>query len=278
MRAKIFLLLAGAVIFQFFLVNTTWACGPYIAATAACSPTTHQVAITYTSTSWAYNNDGLNSDVRIFFNDVQVDTGAYTFPNFSFSNTLPAPAGTSAVVTAKAEGTWGNGELGGQTASVTIPLPDPSTDPNCSQPQLFGRFTGGGHQISINDVKVTRGFTLHCDIILSNNLEVNWKGNSFHMTEYPSEVTCSDDPAINPVPPPAPVDTITGVSMGRYNGTDGYKIEFTFKDAGEPGTSGPDQAALKIYEAANPTNVVLDLPLQPITGGNVQAHYDQPHQ
>jgi hypothetical protein len=47
-------------------------------------------------------------------------------------------------------------------------------------------------------------------------------------------------------------------------------------DAGEPGTN--DQAALLIYETANPGNVVLNVPLQFLTGGNLQAHYDQPHQ
>jgi hypothetical protein len=46
-------------------------------------------------------------------------------------------------------------------------------------------------------------------------------------------------------------------------------------DAGEPGKN--DQAALKIYETANPLNIVLNLPLTNLTGGNLQAHYDQPH-
>ena len=35
--------------------------------------------------------------------------------------------------------------------------------------------------------------------------------------------------------------------------------------------------AIRIYETANPANVVLDVPLQMLTGGNLQAHYDQPH-
>jgi len=50
---------------------------------------------------------------------------------------------------------------------------------------------------------------------------------------------------------------------------------FTLVDAGEPGSD--DQAALLIYETANPANVVLDVPLQYLDGGNLQAHYDQPH-
>jgi hypothetical protein len=54
----------------------------------------------------------------------------------------------------------------------------------------------------------------------------------------------------------------------------GCAVEFTLVDAGEQG--GNDQMAIKIYETANPSNVVLDVPLQLLTGGNLQAQYDQP--
>ena len=127
----------------------------------------------------------------------------------------------------------------------------------------------------VGDARVTRGLTIHCDLLLSNNLEVNWGGNQFHMTEHLTTVACTDDPAIIQAPPPAPLDTLIGVGTGRYNGDDGYTIEFTLVDYGEPGRS--DQAALRIYETANPANVVLDVPLQLLAGGNLQAHYDQPH-
>ena len=57
--------------------------------------------------------------------------------------------------------------------------PNPAEVP---PPSLNGRFTGGGFQIA--EVKVTRGFTIHCDNRLTNNLEVNWGGgNNFHMTK-----------------------------------------------------------------------------------------------
>jgi len=138
-----------------------------------------------------------------------------------------------------------------------------------------GRFTGGGHQLRVGAARVTRGLTIHCDLLLSNNLEVNRGGNQFHMTEHLTTVECSDDPAIDQTPPPAPLDTLVGVGTGRYNGTDGYTIEFTLVDYGEPGSS--DQAALLIYQTANPSNVVLNVPLQVMSGGNLQAHYDQPH-
>jgi hypothetical protein len=95
------------------------------------------------------------------------------------------------------------------------------------------------------------------------------------MTEHLETVACTDDPNIIQAPPPAPVDTIIGRGTGRLKNADGYTIEFTLVDAGEPGKF--DKAALKIYETANPANIVLDVPLQVISGGNVQAHYDQPH-
>ncbi len=44
---------------------------------------------------------------------------------------------------------------------------------------------------------------------------------------------------------------------------------------GEPG--GNDLSAMRIYQTSNPANVVLDVPLQQLDGGNLQAHYDQPH-
>ena len=40
---------------------------------------------------------------------------------------------------------------------------------------------------------------------------------------------------------------------------------------------GNDQMGIRIYETANPSNVVLDVPQQVLIGGNLQAHYDQPH-
>ena len=51
------------------------------------------------------------------------------------------------------------------------------------------------------------------------------------------------------------------------------RIEFTLVDAGEPGRS--DEMAILIT-APNGT-VVLNVPRQHLTGGNLQAHFDQPH-
>jgi len=139
-----------------------------------------------------------------------------------------------------------------------------------------GRFTGGGSIRLADGVRVTRGLTLHCDLELSNNLQVNWgRRNRFHMTEHLTTVSCHDDPLIDEFPPDAPVDTLIGVGSGRFNGRAGYTIEFTVKDAGEPGRN--DEMAIRIYQTGNPANVVLDTALQRLRGGNLQAHDDQPH-
>jgi hypothetical protein len=78
----------------------------------------------------------------------------------------------------------------------------------------------------------------------------------------------------NPKPPTAPVNTIVATGTGRYDGVDGYTVVFELVDNGEPG-AGVDEASFMVYLTANPSNVVLSVPLQFITGGNVQAHVDQ---
>ena len=50
-------------------------------------------------------------------------------------------------------------------------------------------------------------------------------------------------------------------------------LGFMLFDGGEPRTS--DTIKIKIFETANPTNVVLDLPTTFLR--NLQAHFDQPH-
>jgi hypothetical protein len=263
---------------QALVVASAWAHHPLIEAEAVCDPNTNTAVISYVSTAWEGFQDPLsrqNSQVDIVLNGVPAGSGSYDDPDYSFSNSLPIPAGLvegdEVVVQAVAVADWGNGEVGGQSASVAIVIPALDCGPDLTN----GRFTGGGHQIRVDGVRVTRGLTIHCDLLLSNNLEINWNGNRFHMTEHMTTVICSDDPNIIQDPPPAPLDTLVGVGTGRYNGTDGFTLEFTLVDAGEPGRD--DQARFLVYETANSTNVVLDVPLQTLTGGNLQAHYDQPH-
>jgi hypothetical protein len=262
-------LLAGAsvVLFQLIAAGSASAHGLTVTATAVCS--NGAAVIQYTATSWLAGFGGGNPQIQIQFNAVPVATGAFQSPSYSLSGSAPAPSGTQATVTAVAIANWENGTVGGQSASVTVSIPT-----NCVVPGT-GRFTGGGKQISVGNVGVTRGLTIHCDLLLSNNLEVNWGGNQFHMTEHLTTVACSDDPNIAQAPPAAPLDTLIGVGTGRYNNVAGYTIQFTLVDAGEPGSA--DRMAIRIYETANPANVVLNVPLQVLTGGNLQAHYDQPH-
>jgi hypothetical protein len=254
------------------------ACFPTITAAARCDDT-GQAVIDYSSTAWPGQNssdpDRANSHIDIAFNGVVVANGAYVAPDFSFSGSAPAPAGTVpgdvVVVTATAVGSWGSGTFGpGASASVSVTVPDCIAEGD-------GRFTGGGSQIRVDGVRVTHGLTIHCDRLLSNNLELNWPGgNNFHMTEHVTTVACTDDPAIIQAPPPAPLDTLIGTGTGKFNKElDSYTVEFTLVDYGEPGKN--DQASFRIYQTSNPANVVLDVPLQVLDGGNLQAHYDQPH-
>lgn len=265
-----FRIAAFTFVIQLFVSATAFAHIPTIAAEAVC--TNGVAVINYTSTSWSPNQfEGENSNIAILVNGIQVQSGAYVYPGNAFSGSVPAPSGDTAVIAAVAVANWGNGAPGGQAQSTTVTLPT-----NCSTVIGNGRFTGGGHQIQFGSARVTRGLTIHCDLLLSNNLEVNWGGNKFHMTEHLTTVSCTDDPFITQAPPAAPLDTLVGIGTGRFNGQSGYTIEFTLVDRGERGSS-VDEAAIRIYETASPGNVVLNIPRQVITGGNLQAHYDQPH-
>lgn len=142
-----------------------------------------------------------------------------------------------------------------------------------------GRMTGGGNQIVLGDVKVTRGFTIHCDITLSNNIEINWPhANNWHLDKPIETAVCLDDPTVEPAPPVAPFDTFIGTATGSLNGVPGSVLHFTFVDAGEPG-GDVDFAKIEIW--APGANPAVDAPVlfvnQTLTRGNVQAHYDQPH-
>lgn len=275
------LLVTTATAATAFLVAATpaHAHSPTIRAGIVCDVGTGALTVNYTSTAWAGVGPDPSSDpsranpqIDITLDGAVVASGAYTAPSYSFSGSfalIGKSAGDVVEVAAVAVGTWGNGESGGNVVDwVDLIVPECGTTDD-------GRFTGGGSQLRVGDVRVTRGLTIHCDLLLSNNLEVNWGGKRFHMTEHLTTVECSDDPNIIQAPPDAPLDTLIGVGTGRYNGAHGYTIEFTLQDFGEPGSA--DRMAIKIYETANPANVVLNVPLQVLSGGNLQAHFDQPH-
>lgn len=138
---------------------------------------------------------------------------------------------------------------------------------DCTPPSQHGRMTGGGSVFQVS--RVTHGFGLHCDTkIGANNLEVNWNRNRFHL-ETLSAATCTDDPKINETPPAAGFDTYKGKGVGRFNGVAGATAEWTFTDAGEPGTG--DLAEIVIKDVNG--NTVLKVSDR-LKRGNHQSHKD----
>ncbi|UCF18459.1 MAG: hypothetical protein JSU87_10965 [Gemmatimonadota bacterium] len=151
----------------------------------------------------------------------------------------------------------------------------------------LGRITGGGGWIGMtaddgSEVKVTHGFTLHCDIELSNNLEINWPDHKWHIEKeffLPGWPICYDDPDVSPEPPPAPVDTFEGMTIGKLNNVYGSPIHFLLQDAGEPGGKN-DRGMIMIWAIGADPSVdtpILFVPLGFLDHGNLQFHYDQPH-
>jgi hypothetical protein len=178
------------------------------------------------------------------------------------------------------------------SGTATLTSPDQPIDPPATISIVFsnsgpltctppppggtGRFTGGGKQVGGNGLTVTKGLELDCDLMGSANLEINWKdaagAHQFHMLDFKS-ANCFLNPAFSPTPPNAPINTMIGKGTGRFDGTDGYTVEFTLEDHGEPG--GNDRAGFKVYLTANPSIVILSFPIQVMTDGNLQAHVDQ---
>lgn len=274
------LVLAGAalLVFQLAAVQKAFAHHPIIAASAACS--NGAAVISYTVTSWDPGSlivpgDGDNPEIDVLFDGVAVDSGAFlpnTNPPDQFTGSHLAPAGTNSVdVQAIAVGVWGDGYGPGDVSPiVTVSIP---TD--CAPGT--GRFTGGGKQVTVGGVVVTKGFEVDCDLHQpSNNLEINWSNpgesgsHHFHMETFDAAVCTL---VKKPNPPTAPVNTIVAMGTGKFDNSDGYTVQFELVDNGEPGTS--DAAMFKVYQTSNPSNVVLNCPLEVITGGNIQAHVDQ---
>jgi hypothetical protein len=241
-----------------------------LAVHAGASCVNGSAVISYTATSWNPGGvGGSNAEIDIRFDGVTVDSEPFTFPTDSFSGQRSAPSATNLVVVeGVAVDSWDDGFPGGQTTSVDVTVP---TD--CSPGT--GRFTGGGKQVVVGVATVTKGFEVDCDLLQpSNNLEINWMdatgSHRFHMETFDSALCTLNG---SPVPPKAPVNTIVASGTGRVDGVLGFTVQFTLIDNGEPGTS--DKAGFLIFETANPSNVVLAIPVITITTGNIQAHVDQ---
>ena len=272
-RRTAWLILMVALAFGFQGVMAGTASAHHLTVTATASCVNGAAVISYTATSWDLGSiAGSNPEIDILFNGVKVDAQAFTLPGGNvFTGQKPAPSATNTVIVeGVAIANWDDGFLATDTApsSVTVTIP---TDCNPGT----GRFTGGGKQVVVGVATVTKGFEVDCDLHEpSNNLEVNWSDASgthhFHMLSFLSAVCTLNG---NPAPPKAPVNTIVASGSGRVDNVDGFTVQFTLIDNGEPGKN--DKAGFLIFETANPSNVVLAIPVLTITTGNVQAHIDQ---
>jgi hypothetical protein len=274
MRDRIRLIcITGVLALAFQLVAAASASAHHLTVTAQANCEAGAATVNFTVTSWSTLLDGSNNNIQVSFNGSPVFTGQFILATGNvFSGSAPAPPNvTTLTVSAIPVGAWGDGVAGspndGNSTTISVP-----TDCVVGGD---GRFTGGGNQVEVAGVaKITRGLTIHCDLLLSNNLEINWDGgNNFHMLEHLNTIACFDNPAIEQKPPRAPLDTLIGHGTGRFNGVDGYDIVFTLIDAGEPGVA--DQMGFVITAPGGA--VVINVPVSDLTGGNLQAHYDQPH-
>jgi hypothetical protein len=142
-----------------------------------------------------------------------------------------------------------------------------------------GRWTGGGTidsgaiaPESVIGKRVTHGFEFHNDLDKPNNFEVNWGGNYFHMTELTWAYCWMNPELLQPNPPVAPVNEVWGIGTGKYNGVEGYIINFHLTDTGEPGGLN-DIAEITITGPGPTFEVVLQVSGELIKG-NQQAHRD----
>jgi hypothetical protein len=269
---RAFALGLGVVAVQVLSASSAFAYFVTVQAQAVC--VSGAPVISYSVGSWGTHLAASNTNVNVLFDGTVVDSKPFVQPTNAFTGSKPAPAGeTTVTVTALTTGTWGDGYTGqvGAATEVTIPT-------NCEQIAAFGRFTGGPNAVEVGGAKVTTGLQIHCHPKdPSVNFEINWGGgDNFHLIDLTS-VACLDNPLVTAQPPKAPVDTIVAVGYGTYNGLTGYTIEFTLVDSGEPDNKRTDQMRILIYKTGSPADVKLNVPLQFITAGNIQAHYDQPH-
>jgi hypothetical protein len=196
-------------------------------------------------------------------NNVLDSVSGEEFDNFVISFDIPSGA-TSVTVRAFSEDRLG---IGGLPASFDWLAAGFAIEPE-TPPGLPGRMTGGGSVFTVDGVRVTRGFQIHCDLREPNNLEVNWgNGQKFHLTELTGAI-CTDTPAVEE-PPSAPFDTFDGEGVGKLNNKPGATIFFTFVDKGEPGDE--DTALIRIFDPSG--NQVLEVSGL-VDRGNVQAHKD----
>lgn len=126
----------------------------------------------------------------------------------------------------------------------------------------------GGGSVFMGNERVTHGMQLNCNSDNNSNLQINWgKGEHFHLEDVTSAI-CFTTPGFDQGNPNSTFNTHKGEGTGKLNGVDGYKVAWTFIDAGEPGKN--DTANIKITDSTGITTVLtVDGNLK---NGNHQAH------
>ena len=234
--------------------------------------------------------------------DNQVDgTDGALWDTLSVDITIPAGvAETTVQLVSEPGNSPPDDSLLWEVGALRIPVPGEDMP-------AFARITGGGWRTvgwGGEDIRASNGLTLHCDITLSNNLQINWnKGQKWHINKLVDAAFCEDDPDFTPEPPAAPADTYIGIDVGKLRNVDGSTACFILEDHGEKAgdPDGPDQALIRIWDVgfdpgiteadlgmpgfdclastSDPStdpNTVLFVPLSDVNG-NLQFHFDQPH-
>jgi hypothetical protein len=189
---------------------------------------------------------------------IESDGKSFWTASFDTSNVYKFDIATGAILMSF------NANVPGARSKGVIVVPPHEEPPDTA----LGRMTGGGNFLATNGTVVHHGFQLRCNVRdPRQNLEVNWgKGENFHLLSVTS-ITCSDNPALDPENPEAPIDTLVLTGTGRYNKEDAT-ISLIFTDDGEPGVD--DGVQMVIKDAGG--NVVLDVALTTLVHGNHQAH------
>jgi hypothetical protein len=118
--------------------------------------------------------------------------------------------------------------------------------------------------VAAPDPSGTGNYALDCNPTQPGTLDINWGVHSFQLQSLGS-VTCLL--VGNPASSAAPVNEMIGSGTGQLDGVTGYTVSFTLADHGTPG----NVMAFLIYQTANPSNIVLNVQMQSLIQGNLQA-------
>ena len=251
---------------------------PTITANAVCVD--GAPVITFTSTAWeGWGGDPTNdpsranAQVDILLDGAPATSGAYVAPTYSFSGSIPVAGSPGDVVevTAVAVASWGNGAAGGQERDrhrdaargrlrgrpVDRPLHRGRVPGPCRRRPRHSR---ADHPLRPAAVQQPRG--------------------QLGREPVPHD-RAPDDGRLHGRPAHRPGSAAGTARHARRDRDRAVQRRRRLHDrvhARRPRRAGqlrPGRAAH--LQHGNPSDVVLDMPLRTISGGNLQAHYDQPH-